>query len=300
MIQVAVLSGKGGTGKTVMTGALAEVLPGKKVFADCDVEAANLALLLSPRERVRLPFFGLKKATIEQELCVACGLCVHACRFGAIRAGTGGLFSVDPVRCEGCGVCAGICPEKAIVLQENQDGEIIVSDTDLGPLVYAELKPGSGNSGLLVHEVKKAAQKEVRDHDLVLIDGPPGIGCPVISTMSGIDIAVIVTEPGIAAMHDLRRLVTVSRGFSLSLYAIINRADLHEGYARTIERFCAGEGIPLLGKVPFDPTVLAAVRKGVPVTRYGSPAAVALREIGAKLAGILAWQAQGRLQGQNE
>ncbi|MDH7509917.1 MAG: ATP-binding protein [Methanolinea sp.] len=300
MIQIAVLSGKGGTGKTVVTGALAELLPGKKVFADCDVEAANLALLLSPRERSRIPFFGMKKAMIEKESCVACGLCAHACRFGAIRAGTNGLFSVDPVRCEGCGVCAGVCPERAIVLRENQDGEIILADTDLGPLVYAELKPGSGNSGLLVHEVKKAAHREVRGQDLVLIDGPPGIGCPVISTMSGIHIAVIVTEPGIAAMHDLKRLVTVSRGFSLSLCAIINRADLHEGYAQAIGRFCADEEIPLLGKVPFDPTVQAAVRKGVPVTRFGCPATAALRDIAANLAEILGEKASDRLKGRNE
>lgn len=300
MIQVAVLSGKGGTGKTVVTGALAEIMPGKKVFADCDVEAANLSLLLSPRERARTPFFGMKKATIEQKSCVACGLCARACRFGAIRAGTDGSLSVDPVRCEGCGVCAGVCPEGAIVLRKNQDGEIVLADTDLGSLVYAELRPGSGNSGLLVNEVKKAAQKEVRDHDLILIDGPPGIGCPVISTMSGINIVVIVTEPGIAAMHDLKRLVTVSRGFSLSLCAIINRADLHEVYARAIETYCAEERIPLLGKIPFDPTVQAAVRKGVPVTRYGCPAAVALREIAANLAGILEEKASGNLNCRNE
>ncbi len=300
MMQVAVLSGKGGTGKTVLTGALAEFLPGKKVFADCDVEAANLALILSPRERARIPFFGLKKATIEKKSCVACGLCAHACRFGAIRNGIDGSFYVDPVRCEGCGVCAGVCPERAIVLRKKQDGEIICADTDLGPLVYAELSPGSGNSGLLVHEVKKEAQKEVRDHDLLLIDGPPGIGCPVISTMSGIDTVVIVTEPSIAAMHDLKRLVMVSRGFSLSLCAIINRADLHGGYAQTIERFCADEGISLLGKVPFDPTVQDAVSKGVPVTRFGCPATAAFREIAANLTGILGEKASDRLKGQNE
>ncbi len=283
MLQVAVLSGKGGTGKTVVTAALADILPGKLGFADCDVEAANLALLLSPKEKGRIPFYGMKKAEIQIESCVACGLCRAACRFHAIGQDDGGTFRVDPVRCEGCAVCRDVCPERAISLIEHQDGEIVLADTVQGPLVYAELHPGSGNSGLLVHEVKKAALKESAGRDLLLIDGPPGIGCPVISTLSGINAAVLVTEPGIAALHDLRRLFTVSSGFSLLHFVVINRADLHPGYTQEIESFCAGRDIPVLGKIPFDPLVIDTVRAGIPVTRRESPAAVELRRIGKRL-----------------
>jgi MinD superfamily P-loop ATPase len=283
MLQVAVLSGKGGTGKTVVTAALADVLPGAKAFADCDVEAANLALLLSPKERGRIPFFGMKKAEIRREACVACGLCREACHFHAIGKDTVGHYHVDRVRCEGCAVCREVCPERAINLVEHQDGEIILADTAQGPLVYAELYPGSGNSGLLVHEVKKAALKESGNRDLLLIDGPPGIGCPVISTLSGINAAVLVTEPGIAALHDLRRLVTVSSGFSLSHWVVINRADLHPGYTRKIESYCAGLGIPVIGKIPFDPVVISAVRDGLPVTRRECAASRELQSIGMRL-----------------
>ncbi len=284
MLQVAVISGKGGTGKTVVTAALADILPGKLAFADCDVEAANLALLLSPREKRRIPFFGMKKAVIREETCVVCGLCKAACRFNAIYQEPGGAYRVDPVRCEGCAVCMGVCPERAISLLEHQGGEVVTADSDRGPLVYAELRPGSGNSGLLVHEVKKEALKESEGRDLLLIDGPPGIGCPVISTMSGISAIVIVTEPGIAALHDLRRLVTVSSGFSLLHWVVINRADLHHGYTGEIELFCAEKGIPVIGKIPFDPAVMLAVRDGVPVTRRDCAASRELAGIGKRLA----------------
>lgn len=283
MLQVAVLSGKGGTGKTVVTAALTDILPGRLGFADCDVEAANLALLLSPREKQRIPFFGMKKAQVQQEACVGCGLCRDACHFGAIREDADGTFLVDPIRCEGCAVCRGVCPADAISLSGHQDGDIILADTDRGPLVFAELHPGSGNSGLLVHEVKKAALKESEGRDLLLIDGPPGIGCPVISTLSGINAAVFVTEPGIAALHDLRRLVTVSSGFSLSPFLVINRVDLHAGYTREIETFCESKGIPVIGKIPFDPVVIETVREGIPVTRRECPASTELKHIGTLL-----------------
>ena len=284
MLQVAVLSGKGGTGKTVVTAALADILPGRLAFADCDVEAANLALLLSPREKKRVPFYGMKKARIREEACVSCGLCKAACRFHAISQDGGGTYRTDPIRCEGCAVCRDVCPERAIFLLEHQDGEILIAETERGPLVYAELCPGSGNSGLLVHEVKKAALKESEGRDLLLIDGPPGIGCSVISTLSGISAAVMVTEPGVAALHDLRRLVTVSSGFSLSHWVVINRADLHPGYTREIELFCEEKGIPVIGRIPFDPAVIHAVRDGVLVTRRDSPASRELANIGKRLA----------------
>ena len=283
MLQVAVLSGKGGTGKTVVTAAISDILPGRKGFADCDVEAANLALLLGPRETSRIPFFGLKKATVQKEICQECGLCTGVCHFGAIRQDPSGIITIDPIRCEGCAVCREACPAGAISLSDHQNGEIILADTDHGPLVYAELHPGSGNSGLLVHEVKKVALKESDGRDLLIIDGPPGIGCPVISTLSGINAAIFVTEPGIAALHDLRRLVAVSAGFSLSSFVVINRADLHPGFAKEIELFCKEKGIPVIGKIPFDPTVIESVREGVPVTRRECAASHELKNIGRRL-----------------
>jgi len=284
MLQVAVLSGKGGTGKTVVTAALSDILPGRKSFADCDVEAANLSLLLSPREKERIPFYGMKKARIREEACVSCGLCSATCRFHAISQDSGGAYRVDPIRCEGCAVCRDVCPERAISLVEHRDGEIIIAETEQGPLVSAELTPGCGNSGLLVHEVKRVAQRESKDRDLLLIDGPPGIGCPVISTLSGINAVVLVTEPGIAALHDLDRLFRVSLGFSLSHFVIINRTDLNPDYTKKIENFCAERSIPVIGKIPFDPGVVEAVRDGVPVTRRNGAASDELEKIGKRLA----------------
>jgi MinD superfamily P-loop ATPase len=286
MIRLAVISGKGGTGKTVVTAALAHLIPVPRVLADCDVDAANLSLLLSPTETTSKPFYGMKKAVIDPELCTGCGICAESCRFGAIEE-KDGIFSADPVRCEGCGLCEAICPASAIHLEAFCDGEIFYSQTAEGPLSHAELAPGSGNSGLLVHEVKLQALKKAGDREFLLIDGPPGIGCPVISTISGVDAVVVVTEPSVAATHDLARLIKVTRGFDLDRYCIINRYDLDPGLTAQIEQFCEDEEITLLGRIPFDPAVLAAVREGKIITEYDCPARAALEEIWKALAAQL-------------
>jgi len=282
MIRLAVISGKGGTGKTMITAALAQLLPGKLVLADCDVDAANLELLMDPRLIRTEPFSGMKTAVIDPALCTQCGECLDHCRFEAI-ARDGEICRVDPLRCEGCAVCVHVCPV-AITLQPRQTGEVKYSDTGRGHLVHARLVPGAGNSGLLVHAVKKMAMEQDRDCDLFLIDGPPGTGCPLISTISGVDAVLIVTEPSVSGLHDLKRVVAVCRQFRPYIFVAINRFDLEQSLTDTIQTWCREENIPVPGMIPFDPAVIEAVRNGRAVTFTGvSPAAQAIQILAAKI-----------------
>jgi len=284
MIRLAVISGKGGTGKTMITAALADLLPGTLVLADCDVDAANLALLLNPEPICTEPFMGMKSAVIDPAICVSCGECEVHCRFDAVHP-EGGAYRVNPIRCEGCAVCVQVCPTQAVVMQPRQTGEIMYSQTDRGHLVHAGLVPGAGNSGLLVHAVKKMALEKDRDCDLFLIDGPPGTGCPLISTISGVDVVLIVTEPSVSGLHDLKRVVAVCRQFRPRILVAINRFDLDESLTESIGEWCAEENIPLVGKIPFDPVVIDSVRQGIPVTRAGvSPAAQAIQILKTNIA----------------
>jgi len=277
MIRLAVISGKGGTGKTMITAALAQLLPKSLVLADCDVDAANLELLLDPKLIRTEPFMGMKSAVIDPTLCVQCGECQEHCRFAAIEHDVD-AYRVSPLRCEGCAVCAYVCPATAIVMQPRQTGEIKYSETKRGHLVHARLVPGAGNSGLLVHAVKKMALEHDRDRDYFLIDGPPGTGCPLISTISGVDVVLIVTEPSVSGLHDLKRVVAVCRQFRPRIFVAVNRFDLDEALTDTIQQWCREENIPLIGEIPFDPAVIESVRNGVPVTETSaSPAAQAIQ-----------------------
>ncbi|MCT8335941.1 (4Fe-4S)-binding protein [Methanoculleus sp. Afa-1] len=276
MIKLAVISGKGGTGKTMVTAALADTSGVPQVLADCDVEAANLSLLLSPRRISTEEFRGLEVGRIDPDICTDCGICESHCRFGAIVR-RDDAWAVDPLHCEGCGLCAYVCPMGAIEMVSHVNGEVFTSETDRGYLAHARLFPGSGNSGLLVTEVKKRAMALSKGADLLLADGPPGIGCPLIATVSGMDAVLAVTEPGVSALHDLERLVTVCRRFEVRIFVVINRFDLAEGICQRIEDYCGKEGIVVVGKIPFDPAVVDAVRNGRPATRSDSPAADALR-----------------------
>jgi MinD superfamily P-loop ATPase len=282
MIRIAVVSGKGGTGKTMITAALAQLLPGRLVLADCDVDAANLELLLDPKLIRTEPFMGSNTAVIDPALCTQCGECMEHCRFDAIGR-DGDAYVVNPIRCEGCAVCVHICPT-AIRMQPRQTGEIMYSETERGHLVHARLVPGAGNTGLLVHAVKKIAMEQDCNCDLLLVDGPPGTGCPLISTVSGMDIVLIVTEPSVSGLHDLRRVVAVCRQFRPRILVAINRFDLEESLTETIQLWCNGEGIPVIGMIPFDPLVIESVRKGVPITGAGaSPAAQAIQMLESNL-----------------
>jgi MinD superfamily P-loop ATPase len=278
MIRLAVISGKGGTGKTMVTAALADTSGVPQVLADCDVDAANLELLFEPRRLTTEEFQGLTAARIDPALCRDCGICADHCRFSAIVR-RDDAWVVDALHCEGCAVCTYVCPVGAVRMEPRVCGEIYTSATDRGDLVHARLFPGSGNSGLLVTEVKRRAIARSGGKDLLLADGPPGIGCPLIATVSGMDAVLAVTEPGVSALHDLERLVVVCRRFRPRIFVVINRFDLAEDICKRIEDYCKQEGIVVAGKIPFDPAVVDAVRNGRPATRSESPATEALRAL---------------------
>ena len=266
MREIIIISGKGGTGKTSLTGAFAH-LAGGKIICDLDVDAPDLHLLLQPvRERVE-EFYSGNEAEIDAEKCDGCGLCATLCQFGAIRENGAG-FEVDPVRCEGCKVCVEFCPVAAIRFPEKHCGQWYVSATRFGPLVHAQLFPGAENSGRLVMVLKQQARElaKARGVDLVLCDGAPGIGCPVISSLSGAHLAVAVTEPTPSGRHDLERVSELCRHFQTSLAVIINKHDLNPDETGRIEAFCHKQGYPVIGRLPHDPLVTQAMVQGKVVT----------------------------------
>ena len=264
MKEIIVLSGKGGTGKTSVVGALA-ALAERKVLADCDVDAADLHLLLSPLEREKNEFWSGQVACIDPDRCNECGLCEQLCRFHAIKD-----FRVDEVSCEGCGLCCHVCPTEAITMSENMAGYWFISDTRYGPLVHARLGIAQENSGKLVAVVRQQARKVAEEQalDYIISDGPPGIGCPVISSLSGAALALLVTEPTLSGMHDLERVLGVCRHFGVPAAVCINKHDLNEENSRQIESQCLSQGVTVVGKVPFDNVVTESIVHGVPVVEY--------------------------------
>jgi len=264
MKEIVVLSGKGGTGKTSIVGSLA-ALAERKVLADCDVDAADLHLLLKPRLKQETEFWSGQVAHIDPEKCTQCGLCQDLCRFDAIRD-----FRVDPVSCEGCGFCSHICPAEAITMKENLSGHWFISDTKYGPLVHARLGIAQENSGKLVAQVRQQARQIAgeRNLDCIISDGPPGIGCPVISSLSGANLALMVTEPTLSGIHDLERVLDVCRHFGVTAVVCINKYDLNEENTLKIESYCASQGIGVAGRIPFDNVVTESIVKGIPVVEY--------------------------------
>ena len=284
MKELLILSGKGGTGKTSITGALAMLLP-QAVLADCDVDAADLHLLLSPQIREEHEFRSGVLAVIDPALCNACGTCVELCRFRAIQINT--KAELRPFSCEGCGVCARFCPQEAISLQEKHCGAWFVSETEYGPMIHARLGIGEENSGKLVSLVKKKAREEAEAKKAawLLVDGPPGIACPVIASLSGVDLVLLVTEPTLSGLHDLKRVAELVRHFKVPLGVCINKWDLHPGYSADITRVCREQAIPVLGTIPFDKAVVDAVVNSVPLLRQApkSAAAKAVRGLYEKI-----------------
>jgi MinD superfamily P-loop ATPase len=272
--QLTVLSGKGGTGKTTITASLA-ALANNPVIADCDVDAPDLHMLLHPETLETLEFKGSKLAEINPEKCIRCGLCQEACRFEAITD-----FQIDPIRCEGCGTCVLVCPENAIHLTDRVCGQAFISKTKYGMMSHALLFPGEANSGKLVtlvrHNARQIAEKE--KSDLILIDGPPGLGCPVIASVSGIDVGVIVTEPTVTGIHDMKRVLELLDHFNVLSLVCVNKHDINTTNTRKIERFCAKQGIAVVGKIPFDPVVTEAMVSETPVVQY-APENVVAREV---------------------
>ncbi|MDO9579020.1 MAG: ATP-binding protein [Bacteroidales bacterium] len=264
MKEVVVLSGKGGTGKTSIVGSLA-ALAGRKVLADCDVDAADLHLLLNPSVKQDNEFWSGQVAHIDPDKCTQCELCQELCRFNAIRD-----FKVDSVSCEGCGFCSHICPTEAITMKENLSGHLFVSETRYGPLVHARLGIAQENSGKLVAQVRQQAKRMAEEQglDYIISDGPPGIGCPVISSLSGASLALLVTEPTLSGMHDLERVLDVCRHFGVLAMVCINKYDINEDNTQEIESYCSAQDIVVAAKIPFDNVVTEALVRGVPVVEY--------------------------------
>lgn len=295
MKQIVILSGKGGTGKTTLTAALAHLASREMslVLADADVDAANLELLLSPDQLEEYEFIGGYKARILQERCTGCSICLEVCRFGAvvISRNPGEHYSIDSISCEGCNSCLHQCPENAIESSRNLAGTWFRSSSSYGPLFHAAMKAGEENSGKLVSTVKKAAENEggTLGSDLLMVDGPPGIGCPVIAACAGADLALISTEPGVSAIHDLRRILLTVDHFGIKPAVCVNKSDINSSRTLEIENFCSSEDIPLLGRVPYDSTVTRAMARGFPVTEFDPdcPASVAATRIWNKLVSLL-------------
>jgi MinD superfamily P-loop ATPase len=264
MKEIVVLSGKGGTGKTSIVGSLA-ALAERKVLADCDVDAADLHLLLSSSVKQQEEFWSGQVADIDPDKCIQCGLCEELCRFNAIKK-----YKVDTNSCEGCSFCSHICPTEAITMEENMAGYLFVSDTKYGILVHARLGIAQENSGKLVAQVRQRAKQIVAEQnlDFLISDGPPGIGCPVISSLSGASLALLVIEPTLSGMHDLERVLDVCHHFDVPAMVCINKYDINENNTHGLEQFCSTEGILIAAKIPFDIVVTEALVRGIPVIEY--------------------------------
>lgn len=267
MMELVVCSGKGGTGKTSLVACLAS-LAENAVLADCDVDAANLHLVLDPVVERSHPFIAGHLARIKQSECMACGKCHELCRYSAIEpivnpAGDKG-FAIDPLKCEGCGVCVHFCPADAIDFTNRSCGQWHLSRTAFGPLVHADLDVGAENSGKLVTKVREQAQRLAENSglNLILIDGPPGIGCPVTASMTGADLTLMVTEPSLSGLHDLKRIVELATYFRVPAMVCINKYDLSPRMTEMVESYCHDQGLPVIGKIPFEPLVNQAQATG--------------------------------------
>jgi len=274
MKQLVILSGKGSTGKTSLAAAFAHLVSQSQfadrvVLADADVDAANLELVLQPRLLEQEDFRGGQIAVIDQNSSASCGDCKAVCRFDAIQH-TDGLYQIDLIACDGCAACVYQCPSGSITMQEQVAGTFCVSDTRYGPLYHASLYPGRENSGKLVTLVKQRARLRALDEDrqLVLVDGPPGIGCPVIAGASGADLALIVAEPTVAGVHDMKRILQTTEHFHLRSLVCINKADIYPLGSKLIEAHCWDNDFEIAGKIPFDEVVTEAMVHGEPVTAY--------------------------------
>ncbi len=264
MQEVVVLSGKGGTGKTSIVGSFA-VVAKNKALADCDVDAADLHLLLRPTIKEENEFWSGQVALIDEEKCTQCGLCEQVCRFDSIKD-----FKVDPIACDGCGFCYQICPAEAITMKECLSGQWFISQTPYGPLIHARLGITEENSGKLVALVRENAKLIAEKTGLayIITDGPPGIGCPVISSLSGANLALIVTEPTLSGIHDLKRVLDVCAHFGIPALACINKYDINEENTQQIEQFCRAQGVEVVSKIPTDNAVTEALVQGLPVVEY--------------------------------
>lgn len=283
--ELVIISGKGGTGKTSIAASFA-ALAENAVIADCDVDAADLHLVLAPKREEGGQFGGGKKAFVNRGLCMNCGDCVLFCRFNAI----GDYFTVDPLACEGCGVCARFCPADAIEMRDHVSGNWFVSSTAHGPMVHARLGIAEGNSGKLVTLIRKKA-KEIAEREKrgpVIVDGSPGTGCPVIATLTGAHYALIVTEPTVSGLHDLERIYELARRFRMKIAVCVNKADINPEMTERIRGFCAEKNAAFVIEIPYDEDVTAAIVAGKPLVAHSrGPAARGIEEMWRRISSEL-------------
>jgi len=280
--ELIIISGKGGTGKTSLLGAFAS-LATNKVLCDADVDAADLYLILEPEIKERQDFQEGHRAKIDPDRCSECGLCRELCRFHAISP----EFIVDPIDCEGCGVCVYFCPEDAIDFPVKTCGELFISETRCGPMVHARLGIAEDNSGKLVTLTRKHAKElaKKRGFNLILTDGPPGLACPVIASIAGATGVLIVTEPTLSGHHDMDRVVELASHFEIPASVCVNKFDLNPKMTETIEDYALNKGLPILGRIPFDPLFTKAMVEKQTIIEYdgSSNAANAVKEIWERL-----------------
>ena len=278
MKKLLILSGKGGTGKTTTAAAFIH-FANAKAMADCDVDAPNLHIVTSMAvEPERSNFIGAEKAVIDPSKCIGCGLCLSKCRFDAIVR-KNGHCEVIPEACEGCAVCAYVCPRKAVTMNEDVAGEQQLYRTDDRVFSTAKLKMGRGNSGKLVTAVKQAMEKNAPQTDLAIIDGSPGIGCPVIASVSGVDLVLVVAEPSMSGRSDLERLVETARSLEVKLAVCVNKWDASPENTEAIEATCRELELPFVGRIPYDKTASAAINAGKSIAEIDCPARKALHEV---------------------
>ena len=289
--QLVVVSGKGGTGKTTVIASLA-ALAREPVLADCDVDAPDLHLLLAPEVQTTEDFQGLKLARIDMDACTRCGTCVESCRFRAISDD----IVVDQAACEGCGVCTLVCPVDAASLVDRVAGEVYSSKTRLGPMAHANLRAGEEASGKLVSAVRTKAEElvEATGRDLLLIDGPPGIGCPVIAAMSGVNAALIVAEPTLSGQQGLERAVEVAYHFKVPVLAVVNKADMYMERTEAIEAWCRKRGVEVVGRLPYDTSATDAMVAGKTVIEHDDgELSTALRALWTRLEEVMGVEEEG-------
>ncbi len=282
--ELVVISGKGGTGKTSLTASFA-ILARRPVLVDCDVDAADLHLLLSPHIEERHDFYSGREAVIRAADCDACGVCDTHCRFGAVlresHPGAPDTYRIDPVACEGCGVCVHFCPQQAIDFPERLCGQWMVSSTRAGPMVHAKLGVAAENSGKLVSTVRREAVRiaEEQDRDLIIVDGPPGIGCPVIASLTGASLALVVTEPTVSGEHDLTRVLSLTRHFGIAAMVCMNKWDINPRMTEEIEAKAREAGAMLAGRVRYDRGITDAQMNAETVVETAAPSAADVMEV---------------------